>query len=124
MSTSATSAGQMVNTKTKTSGPVQDRPITYEELPPEHQVNYDKIKALFEADLIASFERTRNHAIRWKGFFPESALDKVDLSVPSEERTRVLHQEVNHMVADSLHRHSESLVTYSNVWSFASSKIS
>jgi hypothetical protein len=34
----------------------------------------------------------------------------VDLSLPSEERTRALCQEVNYMVAHSLHRHSESLV--------------
>jgi hypothetical protein len=34
----------------------------------------------------------------------------VDLSLPSEERTRDLRQEVNYMVAHSLHRHSESLV--------------
>jgi hypothetical protein len=34
----------------------------------------------------------------------------VDLSLPSEERTRALHQEVNYMVDHSLHRHSESLV--------------
>ena len=60
----------------------------------------DEIKALFEAD----------HGIRWKGFSPEGALDDVDLSTPSEERTRALQQEVNYMVAHSLHRHSESLV--------------
>jgi hypothetical protein len=34
----------------------------------------------------------------------------VDLSLPSEERTRALCQEVNYMVAHSLHQHSESLV--------------
>jgi hypothetical protein len=34
----------------------------------------------------------------------------VDLSLPSEERTRALRQEVNYMVAHSLHWHSESLV--------------
>jgi hypothetical protein len=34
----------------------------------------------------------------------------VDLSTPSEDRTRALRQEVNYMVAHSLHRHSESLV--------------
>jgi hypothetical protein len=34
----------------------------------------------------------------------------VDLSLPSEEHTRALHQEVNYMVAHSLHQHSESLV--------------
>jgi hypothetical protein len=68
------------------------------------------MKALFEADLIGSFERTRHHGVRWKGFSPESALDDVDLSTPSEDRTRALRQEVNYMVAHSLHRHSESLV--------------
>jgi hypothetical protein len=65
---------------------------------------------LFEANLIGSFERTRQHDIRWKGFSPEGALDGLDLSLPSEERTRPLHQEVNYMVAHSLHRHSERLV--------------
>jgi hypothetical protein len=34
----------------------------------------------------------------------------VDLSLPSEELTRALHQEVNYMVDHSLHWHSESLV--------------
>jgi hypothetical protein len=84
--------------------------VTYEELTPEHKQKFDEIKALFEADLIGSFERTRHHIIRWKGFSPEGALDGVDLSLPSEERTRALRQEVNYMVAHSLHRHSKSLV--------------
>jgi hypothetical protein len=53
---------------------------------------------------------TRHHGIRWKGFSPEGALDGVDLSLPLEECTRALCQEVNYMVAHSLHRHSESLV--------------
>jgi hypothetical protein len=82
----------------------------YEELTPEHKQKFDEIKALFEADLIGSFERTRHHSIRWKGFSPEGALDGVDLSLSSEERTRALCQEVNYMVAHSLHQHSESLV--------------
>jgi hypothetical protein len=34
----------------------------------------------------------------------------VDLSLLSEERTRALRQEINYIVAHSLHRHSESLV--------------
>jgi hypothetical protein len=85
-------------------------PVTYEELTPEHKQKFDEIKALFEADLIGSFERTRHHDIRWKGFSPEGALDGVDLSLPSEEHTRALRQEVNYMVAHSLHRHFESLV--------------
>jgi hypothetical protein len=88
----------------------REDPITYEELPAEHKQKYDKIKALFKADLISSFEKTRHHCVRWKGFSPEGALDYVDLSNPSEDRTRALHQEVNYMVAYSLHRHSESQV--------------
>jgi hypothetical protein len=84
--------------------------VTYEELSPGHKQKFDEIKALFEADLIGSFDRTRHHDIRWKGFSPEGALDGVDLSLPSEERTRALCQEVNYMVPHSLHRHSESLV--------------
>jgi hypothetical protein len=85
-------------------------PVMYEELTPEHKQKFDEIKALFKADPIGSFERTRHHGIRWKGFSPEGALDGVDLSLPPEERTRALCQEVNYMVAHSLHRHSESLV--------------
>jgi hypothetical protein len=45
-----------------------------------------------------------------EGVSPKGALDGVDLSLPSEERTRALRQEVNYMVAHSLHQHSESLV--------------
>jgi hypothetical protein len=92
------------------NGMARDDPITYEELSAEHKQRYDEIKTQFEADLSSSFERTRNHGVRWKGFSPEGALDGVDLSVPSEERTRALRQEVNYAVAHSLHRHSESLV--------------
>jgi hypothetical protein len=85
-------------------------PVTYEEQTPKHKQKFDEIIALFEADLIGSFERTRHHGIRWNGFSSDGALDGVDLSLPSEERTRALRQEVNYMVAHSLHRHSESLV--------------
>jgi hypothetical protein len=84
--------------------------ITFEELSDEHKQRYNEIKATFEADLISLFERTRHHGIRWKGFSSEGALNEVDLSTTMEERTRALHQEVNYMVAHSLHRHSESLV--------------
>jgi hypothetical protein len=87
-----------------------ENPITFEELSDEHKQRYNEIKAAFEADLIGLFERTHHHGIRWKGFSSEGALDKVDLSTPTEERTRALRQEVNYMVAYSLHRHSKSLV--------------
>ncbi|KAK1619170.1 hypothetical protein QYE76_024687 [Lolium multiflorum] len=85
-------------------------PVKYEDLTEELKKKHDEVKAILEADLIGSFHRTRSHGIRWKGFSPEGALDGVDLSTPSEERTRSLRQEINFMVAHSLHRHSESLV--------------
>jgi hypothetical protein len=97
-------------TSTSTIGMLKGDPVTYEDPTPEHKQKFDEIKALFEANLIGSFERTRQHDIRWKGFSPEGALDGLDLSLPSEERTRPLHQEVNYMVAHSFHRHSERLV--------------
>jgi hypothetical protein len=89
---------------------MRDEPITYEELPAEHTQKYNKIKALFEADLIGSFEKIRHHGVRWKEFSPEGALDGIDLSTPSEDCTRALRQEVNYVVAHSMHWHSESLV--------------
>ena len=85
-------------------------PITYEDLPLEHQQKFDELLEIFKADLVGSYERTCSNGIRWKGFNPEGTLDEVDLSTPSEERTRVLRQELNYMVAHSLHRHSETLV--------------
>jgi hypothetical protein len=45
---------------------MRDDPNTYEELPAEHKQKYDEIKALFEANLIGSFEKTRHHSVRWK----------------------------------------------------------
>ncbi|KAK1642830.1 hypothetical protein QYE76_060635 [Lolium multiflorum] len=85
-------------------------PVTYEDLTDELKKKYDEIKVILEADLIGSFHRTRSHGIRWKGFSPNGALDGIDLSAPSEERTRSLRQEINYLVAHSLHRHSENLV--------------
>src|SRR5215217_6305408 len=84
--------------------------ISYEELPPDHKKKYDELKAIVEAELIGSFEKTRSHGIRFKGFTPQGVLEGVDLSLPSDERTRALRQEINYVVAHSLHRHSESLV--------------
>ncbi|KAK1627381.1 hypothetical protein QYE76_001696 [Lolium multiflorum] len=85
-------------------------PVTYGDLPDDLKKQYNEIKATLEADLIGSFQRTRSGGIRWKGFSPQGALDGIDLSTPSEERTRGLRQEINYLVAHSLHRHSENLV--------------
>jgi hypothetical protein len=100
----------MPTTSTSTIGMSKGDSDMYKELTPEHKQKFDDIKSLFEADLIRSFERTRHHGIRWKGFSLEGALDGVDLSLPLEECTRALCQEVSYMVAHSLHRHSENLV--------------
>ncbi|KAK1680774.1 hypothetical protein QYE76_041622 [Lolium multiflorum] len=89
---------------------VAEEPITYKDLPTEHKKKYDDLKAILDAELIGSFEKTRSHGVRFKGFAPQGILDGLDLSLPSEERTRALRQEINYMVAHSLHRHSESLV--------------
>ncbi|KAK1611624.1 hypothetical protein QYE76_035297 [Lolium multiflorum] len=97
-------------TSPSTSEMADGTPVTYEELPDELKKRYDEIKVTLEADLIGSFHRTRSHGIRWKGFSPQGALDGIDLSAPSEERTRGLRQEINYLVAHSLHRHSETLV--------------
>jgi hypothetical protein len=80
----------MPTTSTSVVGMLKGDPVTYKELTPEHKQKFDEIKALVEADLIGSFERTRHHGIRWKGFSPKEALDGVDLSLPSEERSRAL----------------------------------
>ncbi|KAK1602554.1 hypothetical protein QYE76_037403 [Lolium multiflorum] len=89
---------------------IAGEPVKYEDLPPEHKKKYDDLKAILEAELIGAFEKTRSHGIKFKGFQPEGALDGLDLSLPSDERTRALRQEVNYAVAHSLHRHAESLV--------------
>ncbi|KAK1668475.1 hypothetical protein QYE76_056634 [Lolium multiflorum] len=63
-----------------TSEMAEGTPVTYEDLTEELKKKYDEVKAILEADLIGSFQRTRSHGIRWKGFSPEGALDGVDLS--------------------------------------------
>jgi hypothetical protein len=52
----------------------REDPITYEELPAEHKQKYDEIKALFEADLIGSFEKTRITALVGRGFHLKALL--------------------------------------------------
>ncbi|KAK1698714.1 hypothetical protein QYE76_015411 [Lolium multiflorum] len=68
------------------------------------------VKTKHAATLIDDLRETFDNLDKWKGFSPEGALDGIDLSAPSEERTRSLRQEINYMVAHSLHRHSENLV--------------
>jgi hypothetical protein len=91
-------------TSTSADGMMRDDLIMYKKLPAEHKQKYDKIKALFKANLIGSFEKTRHHGVMWKGFSPEGALDGVDLSTPSEDHTRALRQEVNYVVVNAFER--------------------
>jgi hypothetical protein len=85
-------------------------PIKYTDLDDNNKARFDEIKAQLEQHLLNQYERTRSGGVRFKGFDPEGALDGVDLSVDSEERTRALRQEVNYLVAHALHRQSNALV--------------
>ena len=64
---------EMAGAQDQAPVPPVTKPVTYKELTPEHKLKYDEVKAQLEADLIGSFERTRNHGIRWKGFSPEGS---------------------------------------------------
>ncbi|KAK1641775.1 hypothetical protein QYE76_059580 [Lolium multiflorum] len=65
------------STSTPTSEMAEEQ-ITYEDLPAEHKKKYDELKAIVDAELIGSFEKTRSHGIRFKGFTPQGVLDGVD----------------------------------------------
>ncbi|KAK1663773.1 hypothetical protein QYE76_051932 [Lolium multiflorum] len=70
--TFGTPVGHSTTTASTSATEMADTPVTYDELTEDHKKNYDMIKSQFEADLIGSFERTRSHGIRWKGFSPEA----------------------------------------------------
>ncbi|KAK1646117.1 hypothetical protein QYE76_063922 [Lolium multiflorum] len=59
---------------------MSDEPIKYEDLA-EHKKKYDELKAILETDLIGSFEKTRSHDIRFKGFTPQGALEDMASSI-------------------------------------------
>ncbi|KAK1617059.1 hypothetical protein QYE76_022576 [Lolium multiflorum] len=82
--------------------------ITYEDLPADHKKKYDELKAIVEAELIGSFEKTRSHGISSKDSRHKASLKGG--SVSPFRTYRALRQEINYVVAHSLHRHSESLV--------------
>src|SRR6185295_2032361 len=67
-SSATTPAAEMAGPQDQVPVPPVTKPVTYEELTPEHKQKYDEVKAQFEADLIGSFERTSNHGIGWKRF--------------------------------------------------------
>ncbi|KAK1629509.1 hypothetical protein QYE76_003824 [Lolium multiflorum] len=76
--------GQSSATSTSTpTTEMAEEQITYEDLPAEHKKKYDELKAIVEVELIGSFEKTRSHGIRFKGFTPQGVLEGLDLSLPS-----------------------------------------
>ncbi|KAK1683824.1 hypothetical protein QYE76_044672 [Lolium multiflorum] len=76
-------------------------PVTYDELTEDHKKNYDAIKSQFEADLIGSFERTRSHGVRWKGFSPEGVLDGSLLNSLERIAVRVVQEIMKHQYSPS-----------------------
>ena len=66
-SSTTTPAAEMAGAQDQAPVPPVTKPVTYKELTPEHKLKYDEVKAQFEADLIGSFERTRNHGKRVEG---------------------------------------------------------
>ncbi|KAK1603242.1 hypothetical protein QYE76_059135 [Lolium multiflorum] len=54
---------------------------------PDHKKKYDELKAICEAELIGSFEKTRSHGIRFKGFKPQGILEGWIYLSLHEERT-------------------------------------
>ncbi|KAK1667848.1 hypothetical protein QYE76_056007 [Lolium multiflorum] len=75
-------------TSPSTSEMADGTPVTYEDLTDELKKKYDEVKTILEADLIGSFHRTVHMASGGRGS-RLMALDGIDLSTPSEERTQV-----------------------------------
>jgi len=63
--------------------------VTLEDLKGEHRKLYDDTLAKLTQDLLARFVRTRHGGVRTVGH-TDDLLDGVDLSTPSEERSRAL----------------------------------
>ncbi|KAK1668521.1 hypothetical protein QYE76_056680 [Lolium multiflorum] len=65
--------------------------ITYEDLPPDHKKKYDELKAIVEAELIGSFEKTRSHG-RFKGFTPQGVLEGSPVNTLERVALRVVQE--------------------------------
>ncbi|KAK1614110.1 hypothetical protein QYE76_019627 [Lolium multiflorum] len=79
---------EMAKDTIPSSSVAEETPVTYGDLTGELKKKYDEIKSALEADLIGSFHRPAPTA-SMEGVHT-GALDGVDLSTPSEERTRSL----------------------------------
>ena len=63
--------------------------VTLEEFKGEHKKLYDDTMAKLSPDLLSRFTRTRHGGIKTVGY-ADDLHDGVDLSTPSEERSRAL----------------------------------
>ena len=82
---------------------------TLEDLPAEHRQVYDQTLADLGKEILKRFTWTHNGGVRFIGT-AECSLDGIDISVPSEERSRALGQEMNYMIGHALLRQTEVLL--------------
>ena len=84
-------------------------PPMLEDLPPEHRQKYDQVMVDLAEEVLKHFTWTCSRGIKCTGT-PESALDGIGLSVPSEERSQALRQEINYMIHHALLRQTEVIL--------------
>ncbi|KAG2564907.1 hypothetical protein PVAP13_7NG107989 [Panicum virgatum] len=75
----------------------------------EHKHKFDQVMADLAKDILKQYTWTRNGGIRYIGD-PESALSGIDLSVPSEERSQALRQEINYVIHYAIIRQTEVII--------------
>ena len=84
-------------------------PPTLEDLHAEHRQTYDRAMADLGKEVLKRFMWTRNGGVRCIDT-AECSLDGINISVPSEERSRALRQEMNYMIGHALLRQTEVLL--------------
>ena len=84
-------------------------PVMLEDLNGEHKKLYDDTMVKLSQDLLARFTRTRHGGIKTVGH-TDDLLEGLDLSMPSEEWSAALRQEMNYIIHHALLRQSEVLI--------------
>ncbi|KAG2622111.1 hypothetical protein PVAP13_3NG283882 [Panicum virgatum] len=80
-----------------------------DDLTAEHKRKYDQVMADLGKEVLKQYTWTRNGGIRYISD-PESPLSRIDLTVPSEERSQALRQEVNYMIHHAIIRQTEVIL--------------
>jgi hypothetical protein len=80
-----------------------------DDLTAEHKRKYNQVMADLGKEVLKQYMWTGNVEIRYIGD-PESALSGIDLSVPLEERSQALRQEVNYMIHHAIIRQTEVIL--------------